>query len=269
MGQEVSFNRRHRQFLGKKRSVVDRIILIIGVLCYPDRLSPSLLTHAHLARSAQVKDDEHIKIETLRLATEQKASPAVRKLTQVRQPSSWLACSSGVYAYAAYPIRPGPKTIQGAIMICEMTNSATISGKDLIILNLLLDSAVNTTFWKEENTTVKVESYLSAKIIGARGTWFGFGKRTCPGLSVSTYAQERGYFCGRSVKEEQQDESLVSAMPPIKNSPRTETHQVQPAVRLKDNGSIRKTQGKRNQTARKRRSTGRNAAKILLSLREG
>lgn len=265
----MSFDRKHRKFLRKKRSVVDRIILIIGALCYPDRLSPSLLTHAQLARSAQVTNDEQVQIETLRLATQQEVSPAIRKLALVHQPSSWLACSSGVYTYAAYPIQPGPKTIQAAIMICEMTNSATISGKDLMILNLLLDSAVNTTFWKEENITLKVESYFSDKIIRERGTWFGFGQRPCPGLSVSTYAQEGGYFCGRCVKEEQEDKSLVSAVPPINNSLRTEPRQAQPAVRRKGNGKIQKAQGKRRRTARKRRSTGRKAAKILLSLREG
>ncbi|KAJ4175574.1 hypothetical protein NW759_017658 [Fusarium solani] len=154
-------------------------------------------------------------------------------------------------------------------MICEMTNSTTISGKDLMILNLLLDSAVNTTFWKEENMTLKVGSYFPDEMTPESGTWFGFGKRPCPGLSVYMYAQEGGYFCGRSVKEEPEDESLVSAVPPISNSIRTEPRQAQPAVRRKGNGRIQKAQRKRSRAARERRRTDRKAAKILLSLREG
>ncbi|RSL44247.1 hypothetical protein CEP54_014762 [Fusarium duplospermum] len=64
--------------------------------------------------------------------------------------------SSGPAAFGTYPILPGLKTIEAAIKICEVVNSTSISSQDLMILNLLVDSEINTTFWMEENKTLEI-----------------------------------------------------------------------------------------------------------------
>ncbi|KAI8648880.1 hypothetical protein NCS56_01504300 [Fusarium sp. Ph1] len=213
MGQDVSFHREHHDILLGEWTVSGRITLIIGAFCRLDRLSRQMLGHASLARGVQVNDDKQVQVETLKLATQQDVDPATRKLTWVLQPNSWLLCPWGLYAFATYPIQPGLNTIKAAIRICEATNSTSISSQDLMILNILLDSEIDSTFWMEENKTLEIPGYNLLMTAAATGTWLGFGQKPHPGQTLESYMKERGYFCGREVKEEHVEESLASIQP--------------------------------------------------------
>ncbi|KAJ3454335.1 hypothetical protein MRS44_018229 [Fusarium solani] len=243
MGQGMSFRR--------EWTIRERIFLIIGEFSRPGRLSRQLLDHASLAQDLQVNNDKQVRVETLRLATLQNVDSATRKLTWVLQPSSWFLCPWGLYAFGTYPIQPGLNTIEAAIKICAVANSTSISSQDLMILNLLLDSEIDTTFWMEEGKTLEIPGRELLTIAGATGTWFGFGQKPHPGQTLARYLEKEGYFCGRIVKEEHVEESSTSP-PPTSNSLKTERREARPLARRRGNGKIQKAHVKESRDIRKR-----------------
>jgi hypothetical protein len=82
-----------------------------------------------------------------------------------------------------------------------------------MILNLLVDSEINTTFWMEENKTLKIPGPGLLTTAAATGTWIGFGQKPHPGQTLASYVKEKGFFCGRVVKREYVEKSLASIQP--------------------------------------------------------
>ncbi|KAM5357453.1 hypothetical protein ACJZ2D_016253 [Fusarium nematophilum] len=178
-----------------------------------DRLSNELIHLLHHIQNYGVLHDESGKV----IHDEEVKAEDFDSFT-INQPSVWFLGWSDLRRWPAYPIKPARKTIYAAAKIVERLGVKSLSGNDLMTLNLLLDDTINTTFWSK-GTRSYTDS--NGQNLGV-GYWFGFGNTPPSPFNPHTYAREEGYFCGRNVKPEPLDDYPLSSVPvaqqPIRNS---------------------------------------------------